>query len=152
MNTGRHENGVVLVGVDGSPGSRRALRWAIDEARLRSCAVEAVTVWQENSPAGPANAQAAEQLQQRVLRDATVGVVPEPLVSAEVEMGVPEEVLVRRSADASLLVVGSHGVGSIRHTALGATSDYCSRMAECPVVVLPIETDRAPAVDLALPS
>ncbi|RNI23834.1 universal stress protein [Flexivirga caeni] len=142
MTTATHDKDIILVGVDGSPTSLRAIRWAIDEARLRGCAIEAVTVWQPDSPTGPSDAAAAQELQQRVLRDVTACVTPEPLISGQVENGSPADVLVRRSEDASLLVVGSHSVGSMRHTALGSTSDYCSRMAVCPVVVLPIQPDR----------
>jgi len=45
--TGRSEGGArIVVGVDGSFGSAQALRWALDEARIRSASVEAVYVWQ----------------------------------------------------------------------------------------------------------
>src|SRR5262245_66598796 len=37
--------GVIVVGIDGCDGSRRAMRWAVDEALQRGCAVEAVTAW-----------------------------------------------------------------------------------------------------------
>jgi nucleotide-binding universal stress UspA family protein len=40
-------NELIVVGVDGSEGSRRALRWAVTEARRANAAVEAITAWYE---------------------------------------------------------------------------------------------------------
>ena len=42
----RTRRGGIVVGVDGSPGSLGALRWAIREASARGLAVHAVTVWE----------------------------------------------------------------------------------------------------------
>jgi nucleotide-binding universal stress UspA family protein len=36
----------IVVGVDGSPASRAALRWAVDEAARRGCAIDAILAWQ----------------------------------------------------------------------------------------------------------
>lgn len=138
MTTERQDAQIIVVGVDGSAGSLRAVRWALEEAHLRGSAIEVVTAWHPDSATGAPAPHAAEEIQRRVLRDAVAESGWEPLISAEVEMGLSEEVLVRRSEGASLLVIGSHGVGSVRHAALGSTSEYCSRMAMCPVVVLPI--------------
>lgn len=135
-----HDNRVIVVGVDGSTGSLRAMRWAIGEASLRGCAIEAVTVWHAGSY-DAATRQAAEDLRAQVVKEACSDVSDGRPISEEIETGVPEEVLVARSQRASLLVIGSHGVGSIRHAALGSTSEYCSRMAACPVVVLPTPAD-----------
>ena len=35
----------IVVGIDGSEASRAALRWALDEARLRGASLEAVQAW-----------------------------------------------------------------------------------------------------------
>lgn len=150
MTGGRNDARVILVGVDGSPGSLRAMRWAVEEAQVRGSAIEAVTVWSPGSTHGAGSSAAASQVQARVLREAVAGVDPEPLISAETEIGAAEEVLVTRSEHASLLVVGSHGVGSVRHAALGSTSEYCSRMAACPVVVVPQEVPSGLRADLAV--
>lgn len=147
MTTVQNDRRVIVVGVDGSPGSLRAMQWAIEEAQLRDCAIEAVTVWRAGSTHAAGSPQAAGRIQSRVLQQAVAGVVPEPLISEEIEMGDAEELLVTRSRHASLLVVGSHGVNSLRHAALGSTSEYCSRMAVCPVVVLPVPQDAAPEDD-----
>lgn len=135
-----HDSRVIVVGVDGSAGSLRAMRWAIGEACLRGCAIEAVTVWRTGSY-GAGTRQAAEQIQARVVREACPDLTTGPPICEEIETGSPEEVLVTRSQRAGLLVIGSHGVSSMRHAALGSTSEYCSRMAACPVVVLPMPAD-----------
>jgi Universal stress protein UspA and related nucleotide-binding proteins len=144
----QHDSRVIVVGVDGSTGSLRAMRWAISEAALRGCAIEAVTVWRAGSY-GADTRQAAEELRAQVVRDACTDLTDGPPISEETETGSPEEVLVARSRGASLLVIGSHGVGSIRHAALGSTSEYCSRMAACPVVVLPTPAGDARHAELA---
>lgn len=148
MTTISPDTRVIVVGVDGSPGSLRALRWAIGESRLRGSAVEAVTTWRPGSTGNANTPEAAKLLQSKAIRDATAALDAVPLIAEEIEAGAPEEVLVRRSEHASLLVIGSHGVGSIRHAALGSTSEYCSRMASCPVVVLPMPAGEAIAGEL----
>ena len=143
-----HDSRVIVVGVDGSTGSLRAMRWAIGEAALRGCAIEAVTVWRAGSY-GVATRQAAEELRAEVVKEACADLADGPPISEETETGDPAEALVTRSQRASLLVIGSHGVGSIRHAALGSTSEYCSRMAACPVVVLPTPADEVHHAELA---
>lgn len=153
MTTEKQVTGVIVVGVDGSAGSLRALRWAMDEARLRGTAVEAVTAWHPGSSSGPDSTYTARDAQELVLATATAsGHDGAPLISNEIEQGAPEEVLVNRSRQASLLVVGSHGVGSAIHAALGSTSDYCSRMAACPVVVVPRPVEARIRGGMAVPS
>lgn len=60
-----------------------------------------------------------------------------PPVSYELVHGDAVEVLVQLSQRAQLLVVGTHGVSSIRHAALGSVSEACAMQAACPVVVVP---------------
>lgn len=126
---------LLVVGMDGTDRSHDALRFAIAEARLRGGSVQVITAWDEGQ--GEDSRKKAEQIQQ----DARTAVLGDhdgaPPVSFEVVAGRPEHVLVDASAGASLLVVGAHGVKSIRHTALGSISEYTARLAYCPVVVIP---------------
>ncbi|MGH3477387.1 MAG: universal stress protein [Nocardioidaceae bacterium] len=147
-------NGVIVVGIDGSDGSRRALRWAIDEARQRKCAVEAVTAW----PARGADTeltedQAAEARRQadeseRHVVDTVLRTIDDaPPISYETVHGDAVEVLVHLSTRAQLLVVGSHGTSSLRHAGIGSVSEACARLAACPVVVLPAPAPPEPQAD-----
>lgn len=139
---------VIVVGVDGSVGSLRAIRWAIGEAQLRGSSVEAVTAWQPRSANSIDSEAAAEDAQRLVLREVLTGWNSRPLVSEKIQMGELATVLVRRSEHASLLVIGRHGVGSAQHSGLGSTSDYCTRMAACPVVVIPVPAEHLLRADL----
>lgn len=127
---------VILVGIDGSQRSREALQWALAEARLRDCGVEAVTACSDGAdPAAFTRAdETLRQVIDEVLREEQE---PLPVLSSEVVVGRPEEVLVHASRHADLLVVGSHSTQTIRHVALGSVSEYAARMASCPVVVIP---------------
>ncbi|MCK0112003.1 universal stress protein [Ornithinimicrobium sp. F0845] len=126
-------NEVIVVGLDGSDRSHDALRFALEEARLRDAAVEVITTWREDSQ-GDTREQAEEV--QAVAR----GQIPAdgaPPVDFQIVHGRPQEALVNASARASLLVIGAHGVQSIRRAALGSISEYVARLASCPVVVIP---------------
>ena len=128
-------NELLVVGLDGTDRSHDALRFAIAEARLRGGSVEAITAYRDDE--GDDGLQKAERIQHEA-RTAVLGDHDgEPPVSFEVVAGRPEHILVDASARATLLVVGAHGVRSIRHTALGSISEYTARLAYCPVVVIP---------------
>ena len=137
----------IVVGLDGSEGSRLALAWALDEARKRGDAVvEAVHSWDPpvlvGSPAGdmppiPMDGTyetAAHQLLDHAIAAAdTSGVTVEKVVLE----GPAGSNLCERSADAALLVVGSSGHGRVMDALTGSVSRHCSHHAKCPVVVIP---------------
>jgi nucleotide-binding universal stress UspA family protein len=145
---------VILVGVDGSDGSRRALQWAIHEARLHGSAVEVVTAWPprgsaeshlEGDEADQAHRRADETMR-HVVDSVLRPLVDPPPVSFETVRGDAVDVLLRMSARASMLVIGSHGTSTVRHAALGSVSEACAGLADCPVVVVP-PTAPVPAHD-----
>jgi nucleotide-binding universal stress UspA family protein len=133
----------VVVGVDGSPSSRAALRWALDQARLTKARLRAVIAWEV--PAftdwGVAAHQdfgvAAGKLLGESVREA-LGEDPPPDVEVlEVVLpGHPAQVLIDQSAHAALLVVGSRGHGGFAGTLLGSVSQLCLQHAHCPVLVV----------------
>ena len=141
----RARPGRIVVGVDGSPGARRALRWALDEAALRICPLEVVHAWHHllvrtsvgsvPEVAGPRTSEDAA----RALLEHEVGTTSVSVDLAAFD-GSPARVLVERSADASLVVVGRHGAGG--HPLLGNVADQVVHHAACPVAVIP---DRAPS-------
>jgi len=149
--------GVIAVGIDGSEGSRRALRWALDEGRLRRCAIEAVSAWPPRGSEGESAEEQAIQARQQddeSARHVVDGVLREiddpPPVSYELVHGDAVEVLVQLSQRAQLLVVGTHGVSSIRHAALGSVSEACAMQAGCPVVVVPPRSAAESGDDVAV--
>jgi nucleotide-binding universal stress UspA family protein len=128
-------NELLVVGLDGTDRSHDALRFAIAEARLRGGSVEVITAWHDDQ--GEEGLERAERIQEEAKTAVLGGHDGEPPVSFRVVAGRPEHVLVDASSRATLLVVGAHGVRSIRHTALGSISEYTARLAHCPVVVIP---------------
>jgi len=137
---------LIVVGVDGSDGGRRALEWAVREADTRGSAVQAVIAWQwdglEFAPVTATSAGEAKDRATRLLDDeirALVTVHGSHLpIAAEVVEGRPGDVLAAAGRAADLLVLGSHGHSRVRHTVLGSVSEECIRKAVCPVVVIPM--------------
>ncbi|MFC9329253.1 universal stress protein [Kitasatospora sp. NPDC057015] len=131
----------VVVGVDGSPSSRAALRWAQRQARLEDCSVEAVAAWDHPpmsgwglSVPGPEIEDAARlALADTVKREQDPTLPP---VRQRTECGHPADVLLRAARGAHLLVVGSRGLGGFTGTLLGSVSRHCVEHAPCPVVVV----------------
>jgi nucleotide-binding universal stress UspA family protein len=139
---------VILVGVDGSPGGSEALRWALAEASMRGCAVEVITTFQPDAQRSAEDARAAaEAAQQAAVDYAAASRETMPAVSRQVIEGSPAELLIYLSGRAQLMVLGSHGTESIRHSALGSVGEACVRLAECPVVVVPHAGPSVPAAD-----
>jgi nucleotide-binding universal stress UspA family protein len=140
---------IIVVGVDGSQGSKTALKWAINQAHLTGATVEAITTWQDPARYGTANGWtsglfAGDTYGVAMLKglDETVAEVaaqiPHPVtVLAQVVEGHPAEVLLRAAAGAELLVVGSRGHGTFAGIVLGSVSQHCVQHAPCPVVVVP---------------
>jgi nucleotide-binding universal stress UspA family protein len=139
---------LIVVGVDGTDGGRRALRWAMDEARRTGGTVAAVTAWYwdgvdfDDVPvAGPAEQRTyAERISarevNRVLADLEPGLTGVP-VARRVVQGHPVKVLTDASSGARLLVLGSHGRHRLHQALLGSISESSVRHAACPVVVVP---------------
>lgn len=136
----------VVVGVDGSDGSREALHWALDEARLRHATLRVVHAWR--MPYAPASVgyvplpetplyDAAKKGAQLVLTAEILAieagdVTVEPLL---VE-GSVAAVLREAGKDADLLVVGSRGHGGFVELMLGSTGQQVAHHATCPVVIV----------------
>ena len=145
--------GTIVVGVDGSAGSRNALRWAISEAALRGATVEAVTTWQSPSyaytgvavmpPVVELAEAAAAALDETIAAETAVLTGSDAAVTIEqvVVEGPAAAVLIERARDADLLVVGSRGHGGFRGLLLGSVSHQCASHAHCPVVVIPAGAD-----------
>jgi nucleotide-binding universal stress UspA family protein len=146
-----HPTKPIVVGIDGSPYGRAALRWALDEGARRDCAVHAVTIAHpapittagRPSSAGLGVALPTYAPDQKYLRrlEQTVrdvlGQHDDPRLTAELLQGSPPESLCAASNDAQLLVLGSHGHGKVFDAVVGSVAQYCLRHAFCPVVIIP---------------
>ena len=134
----------VVVGIDGSPGARAALGFAVEEARLRGARLVAVSAWSipigAGAPGGliPAlgmdfEADVTALLDEELAAVDTGGVEVERRVSS----GPPARALVEAAESADLLVVGSRGRGGFAGLLLGSVSQQCAHHALCPVAIVP---------------
>ena len=137
----------IVVGVDGTAPSLRALVFALNEARLRSGTVAAVIAWHEPhsvhnlaATADPTTfADSAAATLGRALWDVRADEWPAP-VERHVIRGSPADVLVHAAADAALLAIGSRGRGGLTGVLLGSVAQQLVHHATCPVVVVPTST------------
>jgi nucleotide-binding universal stress UspA family protein len=138
---GHHRYGRIVVGVDGSEGSKGALRWAACQAELTGASLEVVMAWEVPViPYGVWTGHDAGGQTQEALDDAVQEVVDEPnqvhVVTTAIE-GRPELALLEAAEKADLLVVGSRGHRALAGLLLGPVSRHCVTHASCPVVVVP---------------
>ena len=132
----------IVVGTDGSPSSIEAVEWAARQAELTGAALEVIMTWEwplsfgwsvvpnEYDPASDGEKVLAEIVAR--LRKAHPGLS----IGTSVVEGHPAPVLVKASAGADLLVVGSRGHGEFAGMLLGSVSEHCASNAHCPVLVL----------------
>lgn len=134
----------IVVGVDGSEGSNRALQWAAEEATLRSATLELVHVYSTTLPSeGVSSSKQAEralQVPRKKAEDLLTSLVGEidgiEVERHVIESGSPSHALVEHSREATMLVVSARGLGVFRSLVLGSVSQYCATHAECPVVIV----------------
>jgi nucleotide-binding universal stress UspA family protein len=144
----------IVVGVDGSEESIRALRWALAEARLRGRTVQAVHAWQfpdvgewGDDPYLQGPSYDLSMIVPDVMRKAAearladaMGEVDTAGVDVEqkvIEGHAAEALLhVAENENAELLVVGSRGHGGFAGVLLGSVSQACAHHASCPVVIV----------------
>jgi nucleotide-binding universal stress UspA family protein len=143
----------IVVGIDGSEASGQALRWAADEARLRSARLVALYAWSFVPPqpigdpgmlAIPAGDLPGQLDAERDAAGAALDAAVSEALSAQPELeverklveGDPGDALVAESESAELVVVGSHGRTGLRAALLGSVSKHVVNHAACPVVVV----------------
>lgn len=133
----------IVVGVDGSPESGQALRFAVVLARHLGLPVRTITTWhwpsalnrdepafEEWSPERDALATASSAI------DAAEDLLDDDVeVTSELVEGPAATVLLEASCDAALLVLGSRGLGGFTGLLVGSVSQECAQHASCPVVV-----------------
>ncbi|MDX8141414.1 universal stress protein [Lentzea sp. NBC_00516] len=135
----------IVVGIDGTPASSRALHWALDEAVVRGCPLHVVNAWAHEALADwtettAQQAQAeSEALVEYAVQTASAGRAELPVIVRESRRGNAAEVLERVSEGAAMLVVASHTGHRLRQIVLGSTSMHCVRHAHAPIVVIPVD-------------
>ncbi|MET9324983.1 universal stress protein [Streptomyces sp. NPDC003038] len=133
----------VVVGVDGSPASDEALRWAVRHARQIGATVDAVAAYAIPGAAGLSapvvaagfdEARARQDLDDEIQKVLVqVGDVP---LEQHLLRGGAANALIQASAGAELLVVGSRGRGGFASLLLGSVTQQCALHASCPVVIV----------------
>lgn len=124
----------ILVAYDGSPDAELALRWAGEEARATGAGLHVVVVDDVvTSPWGLAVAHHGEEVLAGA-GAALADVVPDAVL--ETRVGHVMEELLRASASASMVVVGSRGHGRTEDLLVGSVSQHLARHASCPVAVV----------------
>ena len=138
----------ILVGIDGSDHSHKALEWAVHEAGVRGTSLTVLAVHQvaanhwtgdperyaQDAPETEIVRQAAEDAVQKAVSQAG-GPAPAS-VTVRAVSGVASHELVAASSDADLVVVGSRGGGGFARMVLGSVSSQVASHSEAPVVVI----------------
>ncbi|WLQ44903.1 universal stress protein [Streptomyces laculatispora] len=135
----------VVVGVDGSEGSLRALDWAATEAARRGLPLRVIhaSLWEHYEGLRPTfdTERPAEQiLAEHVVASAqerAQRLHSEVSMVADVQPEDPVTALVQESHEATLVVLGSRGRGRIAGMLLGSVSLALAGRSHCPVVVIP---------------
>lgn len=125
----------VVVGVDGSPSSEEALRWAADAAAQRSLPLVIVSAARPKPAVVSEAGLGAARLLDRAETEARRG-RPDLVTSTRFVGETSSNALIEASETASLVVVGSRGHGGFHDLMLGSTSLHTAMHAQCPVAVI----------------
>jgi len=132
----------VVVGVDGSKYSMRALGTAFDEAAITGASLDVVNAWEAKSASDPTLAsssswsdyEAALQQQVEAALAARRETHPEVKVDYEVVRAAPVQALMDRSEGATMLVVGSRGSGGFEGLHVGSTALQLMGRSHAPIL------------------
>ncbi len=138
----------IVVGIDGSQGARRALEWAVAEAKLRDAHLVVVHAWLEPAAVAVGSVVTAGGVEPEIFEDAAERTVADVLdaidttglpqgIESHVVSGAPARALLDMAEDADLVVVGSRGRGGFTGLLLGSVSQQVAHHATCPVVIIP---------------
>jgi nucleotide-binding universal stress UspA family protein len=134
----------LVVGVDGSEPSLRAVDWAADEAALRGAPLRLVyaSLWERYEGAAlagdlgkPSEQVMAEDIVRAAAQRARLRQT-DVKISTSVLPEEPEYALVRESREACALVLGTRGRSGLVEMLLGSVSLTVASHADCPVIVL----------------
>jgi nucleotide-binding universal stress UspA family protein len=140
------KSGTIVVGVDASDSSRRALAWAVDQAKLEHRAITLVHAVQAPNLAYTDPAMVYPEEVRVAVRDeghrvlaAARSAVERSAAELEVHevfrLDDPRNVLLEMSREAAMVVLGSRGRGKLKSLLLGSVGVALVRHAHCPVVI-----------------
>lgn len=138
----------IIVGVDGSEGSQRALAWALEEARRLQAPVRVVHAWWTPPEYAEGELDSTDEEDDAARQEAAERMVADLLeemadvargldVDIEVVNDHPATTLIDRSEWADRIVLGTRGVGGFKALMLGSVTQQVVPYADCPVVVVP---------------
>jgi nucleotide-binding universal stress UspA family protein len=141
----------IIVGIDGSHHSTRALEWALREAAIQHAPLTVLTVHSVPASAWTGNPilverdaddqekmlKAAEELTHKAVSQ--LGEARPDSITVRAISGFPAKELIDESRDADLVVLGSRGAGGFAKLVVGSVSSQVVGHAHCPVVVVPTE-------------
>jgi nucleotide-binding universal stress UspA family protein len=142
MSTHKITEGSVVIGVDGSPASESALRWAVNEARRTSRALHVVhaleteLVISDRQQLGTKEAPAESDPILTAALDLARAAAPKIDVVGHSVTGFAPTTLIAASKIAGSLVLGSHGRSAIPSALMGSVSEQVAIHSSCPVVVV----------------
>lgn len=137
--------GAVVAGIDGSGSAGRAAVWAAGEAARRGLTLRLVHVYSVPLVRVPAVLPSAEAIRSGFekrgtdwlaeARDAVVRRYPDLAVETEVREGSPVAALIHESRSATMIVLGSRGLGGFTGLMVGSTAVALAQHGHCPIVV-----------------
>jgi nucleotide-binding universal stress UspA family protein len=137
----------IIVGVDGSVHSRKALEYAAKEAVAHHTSLTVLTVHQAvrdvygsvaNYGDDPSLTEKARQAAQAETDEVLASLSERPeSVTVTAVHGLPADELVKASDGADMLVMGSRGAGGFARLVLGSVATQTSHHANCPVLIVP---------------
>ncbi|MFD6243999.1 universal stress protein [Streptomyces roseolus] len=136
--------GRIVVGVDGSGPSLKALKWAAGQAALTGDALHAVISWEYPAswatlmPGVPPEFDPERLAKQILDQSLAEALTPEQAATTTrtVVSGNPAQALIDQARGAELLVVGDRGYSGFKAAVLGSVSTNVTQHAPCPVVVV----------------
>ena len=137
----------IIVGVDGSVHSRKALEYAAKEAVAHHTSLTVLTVHQAvrdvyGSPSHYTDdaslTEKARQAVQAETDEVLAGLAEKPeSVTVKAVHGLPADELVKAAEGAEMIVMGSRGAGGFARLVLGSVATQVSHHANCPVLIIP---------------
>ncbi|GAA2864140.1 universal stress protein [Streptosporangium fragile] len=132
----------VVVGFDGSPESRRALRWGVEEAHLRFIPLLVCHAWQSPYPMLSVTPEATDVVERMGRHVLDMGLImahdlaPRWPVRGRLVEGSPGAALVGASGIAEMIVIGPRGAGGFDELRIGSATLQAVAYSRCPVAVV----------------